>query len=403
MSDTQGRSPFASVPVSCQLVIALGLGFCTPFAQCQSRLERVDDNSISPADRVLLDDSDSPNTLRCAVSRVKPELEIDLLFHSGYAATIPLKSLAGQSGVLRTFVRVTPVRQPAHPVVFSTTLPLPAIEPKAKGDLELDGEYVVGRGQYQVDWTLRSGERTCAAHWQIEAKSGGALNQTTLAIGSDAVDEVPSDPFYDSGFRPRGSHDAQYVKLLVNFTPARLNMLTADDVRGITAILRAIAREPRLGRFSVVVFSAEQQRVLYRNNPDTRIDLPAIGRAVRDLRSGTIDIRQMEDPKSGARFLTRLLTEELGPQRPLPDAVIVISPRVSLKNGPSKEEMARQIHLQCPVFFLNYNPDPIANPWRGALGNVLRSAYHALAYTIARPRDLGSALRDIRSRMESHQ
>jgi hypothetical protein len=58
--------------------------------------------------------------------------------------------------------------------------------------------------------------------------------------------------------------------------------------------------------------------------------------------------------------------------------------------------------IHCPVFFLKYNPDPIDNPWHGALTRIIK-ACHGLEYTITRPVDLGAALMDMGTRLNAVQ
>jgi hypothetical protein len=43
--------------------------------------------------------------------------------------------------------------------------------------------------------------------------------------------------------------------------------------------------------------------------------------------------------------------------------------------------------LKFPVFYMNYNVNPTANPWRDAIGTAVK-AMKGSEYTISRPRDL---------------
>jgi hypothetical protein len=54
--------------------------------------------------------------------------------------------------------------------------------------------------------------------------------------------------------------------------------------------------------------------------------------------------------------------------------------------------------LDYPVFYMNYNLNPQANPWRDAIGNAVKTLKGA-EYTISRPRDLHFAWNDIMGRI----
>jgi hypothetical protein len=124
---------------------------------------------------------------------------------------------------------------------------------------------------------------------------------------------------------------------------------------------------------------------------------------VRQLSSGVVSLEQIQDPDSTARFLESLLADELSVGEPAPDAVVVISPKVSVEEDISERELRKRTRLQCPVFLLSYNPRPIADPWQGLLGRVVKKVYQGLQYTIAGPRDLGKALDRLESELSGRQ
>lgn len=220
-----------------------------------------------------------------------------------------------------------------------------------------------------------------------------------LAIAPNTIDELPVDAFNDSPSIPSDRRHPLYAKVLVNFSPGTDSggILTKDDLRAIVFILRGVARQPGFGVFSIVAFSLDEQRVLYRRTPARSIDFSALRNAVKSLHPGTVDLRQLADPESGPRFLADLLVAEFRPQQPKPDALIVISPKVMLDRTVSKATLSAA-RVECPVFYLNCNAYPRRNPWRGTIGSALR-VYHALQYSITGPRDLSSALTDMGSKL----
>ena len=86
------------------------------------------------------------------------------------------------------------------------------------------------------------------------------------------------------------------VKVLVNFAPQ--NSLSAAlqplDTSALVSILRSIVRDPRIGKFSIVAFNMQEQRVVYRQEDVDRIDFPALGAALNSLNLGTIDLKRLE-------------------------------------------------------------------------------------------------------------
>jgi len=74
----------------------------------------------------------------------------------------------------------------------------------------------------------------------------------------------------------------------VNFAPQ--NSLSASlqplDTSALVSILRSIFREPRIGKFSIIAFNMQEQRVVYRQDGADRIDFPALGEALTSLNLG---------------------------------------------------------------------------------------------------------------------
>ncbi len=78
------------------------------------------------------------------------------------------------------------------------------------------------------------------------------------------------------------------VKVLVNFAPqdSLSAALQPLDTTALVSILRTISRDPRIGKFSVVAFNMQEQKVIYRQDDASRIDFPALGTALSHFESG---------------------------------------------------------------------------------------------------------------------
>jgi hypothetical protein len=366
----------------------------------QDRLQLASPAALSRADVAAVSAAGRKDGLSCAVEHTDPELGLDLRFRTGFTASIPLQRLTPGVGEVRTLVRVTPAGNPAGATFFSSRTPVPDFD-STGGQVEVSRQFAVGAGRYRVDLLNAYGDAQCVEHWSLEAKMRRQFAAMPPPIPPGVAQELSPDPFYDSPRPSARSAGGLSVKLLVNFSPAGLDstLLAEDDIRGILNILHTVAREPRFGRFSVVAFSSDQERVLLRAPASRSIDFRALGGAVRKLRSGTISLSQLADRESSTRFLSRLLTDELTDDSSGPDAVVVISPKVNLDQKLSNRPLAERAHLHCPVFLLSYNPDPLRNPWRGVLARAIVGAYRGVEWTVSKPADLSKAILNLRSQL----
>src|SRR5215471_3066314 len=122
------------------------------------------------SDAAILEAQETRKDLNCTVSPVKPMLGLDLKYHAGYDVTVPLKELAGGDNQLTVVFRVTPENKKEDPIYFSQRWNVPAIDPDAGGNAQLNGTVDVGEGKYHIDWLMRDrSERVCSHNWEAEA------------------------------------------------------------------------------------------------------------------------------------------------------------------------------------------------------------------------------------------
>jgi hypothetical protein len=358
---------------------------------------------IVNTDLAVLESPENRTDILCKVTPEKPELAFDMRFHGSYRVTIPLRDLAGDGDQLRVLMRITPLGNSERQIYMVDRFTVPHIEEEAPGEASLPGGFAMGPGRYKVDWLMRDRrERVCSSHWEFEAKVGSDQEDLPLSLEPNIIAERPNDYFREGPPVERAPADQLlHVKILVNFSPSnpRESSLKPWDVDAIVAILRGIVREPQIGRFSIVAFNMQEERIIYREDNVDRIDFPALGQAVENLKLGTVDLRRLQDPQSDTHFLTGLLAAELGPQNPQPDAIIIAGPKLMLEKRVPQQALKEAGSAGCPIFYLNYNLNPRTNPWRDAIGSALRVYKNGLEYTITLPRDLGNALADMMGRM----
>jgi len=356
---------------------------------------------IIGTDSAVLESQDPRKDLPCAVSPIKPTLGFDMKFHAGYEVSVPLRELAGSEDLLTTIFRVTPDNKDQEPVYFSQRISVPSIEAEAKGNAYLQGSFDIGEGKYHVDLLMRDrSERVCSFYWDAEALLPPKDKQLGMMISPNAVQASDREPFKEEPPVERErSAEPLNVKVLVNFAPqnSRAATLQPLDMNALVSILRNVAREPRIARFSIVAFNVQEQRILYRQDNSEQIDFPSLGDALNSLKLGTVDLARLKQKHGDAEFLSTLISQEMN-SKERPDALIFAGPKVMLESGVPQENLKEVGEVEYPVFYMNYNFNPQANPWRDAIGNTVKY-FKGQEYTISRPRDLWHAWSEIMSRI----
>ena len=357
---------------------------------------------IFNTDAAVLEAQDVRKDLPCIVTPIKPALGFDLRFHAGYEVSIPLKDLSGSEDQLTMLFRVTPDGHKDDPVYFSQRLGVPAIEEDAKGNAYLQGAFDLGEGSYHVDFLMRDrSERVCSFFWEAEAELPAKDKQLVLMAAPGTVQAAEREPFKDEPPVEREQTTGPLnVKVIINFAPQNSHSATLQplDTNALLSILRSIAREPRIRKFSIVAFNMQEQRVVYRQENTDQINFPALGDALSSLNLGTVDLKRLSQKHGETEFLTTLLNQEMSHSKDHPDAVIFAGPKVMLDDSVPQESLTQLGDVDYPVFYMNFNLNPQANPWRDAIGNAVKHL-KGYEYTISRPRDVWYAWTEIMTRI----
>ena len=359
------------------------------------------ESSLQQADMAVLASRKHRADFSCQVTSDKPGLGFDLRFHSHYHVAVPLKVLADGGGWLQVLMRVTPAANREEPVYLVHRVSIPDAPPGAKGDGVLSGGFDLGLGRYQVDWMMRDGRgRVCSSHWALEAKLRGSQQDLPLTLDPNMVAERAEGPFGEEPPVEKAAAEPLHVKVLLNFSPAKAqqSILRPTDRAVLLSILRGITMEPGVRHLSLVAFNLREQRIIYQEDDD-KIDFAALDQAAQSPTAGTISYRRLKDPRSETHFVTKLLTDQLGARTSSPDAIIIVGPKVTLEKKVPLDPLKERGAAACPIFYLNYNPNPLEEPWRDTIGSALKAYKGAVAYDIVMPRDLGVAMRDMLSRM----
>jgi len=355
---------------------------------------------LNGSDLAVLEAQEVRKDLPCTVEPVKPTLGFDLRFHGGYEITLPMHDVAGSENLLSILARVTPDGGANEPVYFLQRFNVPKLPDDAKGDAVLGGLFDLGEGKYHIDLLMKDrAERVCAFYWDAEALLTDRDKEIQPAIAPGAVERAEYEQFNEEPPVERAAGKPLNIKVLVNFAPQNSNLssLRPVDTLALVTVLRRLSREPQFGRFSVVAFNVQEQRVLYRQTGAERIDFPALGRAIQSVEPGKVDMKQLAKKHGEVGFLADLIKKEIANDHP--DAVIFAGPKVLLDDSVPEEDLKPlATDVTYPVFYMNYNLTPQATPWRDAIGKAIRP-FRGTEFSISRPRDLWFAVAEVVSRV----
>jgi hypothetical protein len=189
------------------------------------------------------------------------------------------------------------------------------------------------------------------------------------------------------------------IKVLVNFAPqnALASTMRPQDTAALVSILRRLSREPEFGKFSLVAFNIQEQRVLYRQETEAQIDFPALGDALRAIKLGTVDAAKLGRKHGDTEFLTDLIQKEMSGEDH-PDALIFAGPKIMLDASVPEETLKPLAGVDYPVFYMNYTLNPQAVPWKDSISRAIKT-FRGTEYTITRPRDMWVSLSEMVSRI----
>jgi hypothetical protein len=358
--------------------------------------------TLIPSDMAILESPNIRKDLPCVVTPRKTELGFDLRFHSGYDVSVPLSELEGDEDILTLVFRVYPEDEKDRSSYFSQHFKVPKIDDDAKGDAELQGSFEVGEGNYHVDWLMRDrSERPCSGSWDTEASLPVKDHDVNLFIHPKQVAEDQFEPFKDDPLTRsiKPIDDPLNVKLLVNFAPQSKGAasLPPVDLAAMVSILKTIEHDPRVGKVSLIAFNMQEHRILFRQEQADRINFPALGSALQSMKLGTVTVQNLGEKHGDTEFLSNLIEKEIGSSSH-PDAVIFAGPKTAMDADVPQDDLRRIGEVECPIFYMNYNPNPQAIPWKDSISHAVRF-FRGTEFTISRPRDLWFATSDMLARI----
>lgn len=356
---------------------------------------------IQSSDRAILAASGNRNDIACRVEPLTPHLDFELKYQAGYLVHIPAEAVPPSGDRFRVLFRIRPLEAPqAEPVYFRQSFAVPPLEETADGVAVFPGRYVLGPGQYAIDWLMRNQQgRVCSAHWRARAAPPSQTGEIAIAPTANLIAPFRPTVFADEPPVVRGdAASLLHVSVLVNLAPldrARFR-ISEYELESIVAMLRSLHREPRLGLFSLTAFSAHDRQVVYSAQRSSRLDFAALGEAIESMSTGIVSLADLADPESEPRFLARVLNEALGPRPDPPDAVIVLGPKIDRETRVPEESL--DFGRPPPLFQFVLDRNPHSYPWDGSFETALKQ--HGLTvYNITRPQEYSRSLEDLMRRL----
>ena len=347
-------------------------------------------------DSAVLAGSENRDDLDCRVEPLQPRLNFDLKYTAGYVVHLPAEAVVSSGESLRVLFRVQPnADEPSNPVYFRQTFDLAPGSSEGGGTALFQGRFFVGPGRYSVDWLMRNLQgRVCSSHWKLRAPKPGYEGRMAASAPPNLVAPYREDTFDEEPpvARSAGPSAGLHVRLLLNLAPLERNRfkLSEYEIDSIVGMLRSLHREPSLGMFSLTAFNPYDRQIVYSAERHTKLDFPAIGRAIETMEVGTVDVAELADSEGEQLFLAEVINKALAPEDDPPDAVVVLGPKVD-REGRIPEEMLLVERASSPLFRIAFNVNPRSYPWPGALEMALQP-FRLTVYGVTRPQDYTRAV-----------
>lgn len=353
---------------------------------------------VPASDLAVLESESAHGGLSCQVRPDKPYLGFDLRFHVHYQVNVPVKMLAESGGGLYEVLRVRSAVQ-GDVEYFVQNIDMPSVSPRVTGMESVTGGFEAGPGRYHVDWMMRDRSgRVCSSHWNVEARSGFRDRSVVLALPDNTTAARVTRPREDEA-PPKGLlSQVARVKILLNLSPVgpQESILNPRYTRALLSMVRSIVRESGVSRLSLIAFDLRAQKIVYERNDREDINLAALGKTLDAQPAATIDYHLLQDKNSEVHFLTNLLVNQLGSRAKSQDAIIILGPKVSLERKVPVQMVRAGGEAPCPIFYLNYNPDPFGEPFADTISLALKAYAEVSKFDIGRPADFEAAMNNIR-------
>jgi hypothetical protein len=272
----------------------------------------VNPSKFSPALKQVLDNAVSSAPLKCDVTILKPALNFGFRFQAGFIAGVPLNQFRGTGHSWAIVTKITPQDEPLPPVFLISTATLPDI-PNTKQHGETGGAYLLGEGNYHVDWMLfDETKRVCRKSWTIKVALSASERKVKTAMPPNAIGDLT---FRGSTYTLPDKDDVRPVRITIllhaaPLFPRRTRIRPSDGLMLLGSLSSLLSRLPSPS-VRLVVFNMDQQKEVYRQDGFSLDSLDQVSRSISQLELGLVDYHSLENRHAPAEFLTSLINREL--------------------------------------------------------------------------------------------
>ncbi len=332
-------------------------------------------------------------TLRCKDEKVGPFLDFEYRFVLGSLFSLPVRQFWGTQVELDVDILVEPVNGTPGDAArvadrFRARRPVPE---GTKGEVYFSSAVSTGAGQYRASWRIADTEgRWC---------EGSRLFKAALTRRDRSVEvTLPPGEIVDAGvylFQPERKLPRPHLR-----SPRRMKVFVSMDVMGrrgrivrtrlghvmpLFSALRQLVRSPSFNEFSLVVFSFEDQEVLFRHDYRDTLDFEGLSGVLKRLKPSTVDLQDLMRG-SEVRFFESMVTMELL-HAEQPEAVVFLGREMQFGKRISDLTLERVRQLGASFAFL----DASRFAWRGVIGSLVR-AMSGREHVLRRPADVAKAM-----------
>jgi len=313
-------------------------------------------------------------SVRCEVTPVRASLNYGFRFGAGYVAHVPLKQYPGPGHRLALMTRVTPRGGDQKPVYLINVVRLANI-PQTKLDLEVVGGFLLGQGNYTVEWALYDEKmRVCRKQWRVDASLKVSERKVKVAMPPDTVADYS---LRGSPGSKRNTDDVRPVRLTVLLHAAPLSSrrttMRASDKMMLLGTLSSLLERVPTRSLRLVVFNLDQQKEIFRQDMFTPESLDQVTQSLNELELGSVDYSVLKNRRGHVDLLADLMNQELEAEAPS-DEVIFLGPAARFSDKLPQEAVEKPRGAGPRFFYLQLQPF-----FRNLAGNFPDSIQFAVA------------------------
>jgi hypothetical protein len=331
--------------------------------------------------------------LRCEVTPMKPGLDFNFRFQTGYSVGVPMMQYFGPGHGWVIVTRVTP--ENGTPVWLGARVRLPDV-PLTTVVSDTFGGFLVGAGRYKVDWALFDDEgRVCRKQWKIEAKLSFGERHVTPLIPAHAVADFGGRGLPPVLPRPADAPPFRLTVLLhaAPASPRRLHMRVYDRIL-LLSTLSALLERARPTSVRLEVFNFDKQRVIYGSDDFSLGSIGQVAQALNALELETVDVTTLQNPTGATDLLESLIDNETAASKPS-DAVVFLGP--AARYVEKRRASAIEATPGMRFYYFQYRTFPGAPP-QPMLPDIISNALTSLkgrVFQIYSPGQFADAIREL--------